>query len=117
MDKASVLGIISGLSLIIISILLGGDLITFFNLPGLMIVVGGTLAAVMINFRFEDVKAAFKSAVFVFSSQNLDPNEMIATMVELCTLSRRHCRNLGKVVNLYLPIYTNNFKIKGINIG
>ena len=89
MDKASVLGIISGLSLIIISILLGGDLITFFNLPGLMIVVGGTLAAVMINFRFEDVKAAFKSAVFVFSSQNLDPNEMIATMVELCTLSRR----------------------------
>ena len=89
MDKASLTGIIAGLALIAISILLGGDLMSFFNAPGLMIVIGGTLAAILINFQFNDVKAAFKAAVFVFKSQKLDPNDMVATMIELCTISRK----------------------------
>ena len=89
MDNASLLGMITGLSLIVISILLGGDLGAFVNGPGMMIVIGGTMAAIFVNFRFEDVKAGFKAAAFVFTSQKLDPNEMVATMVELCTLSRR----------------------------
>ena len=89
MDNASLAGMITGLSLIVISILLGGDLGAFVNGPGMMIVIGGTMAAIFVNFRFEDVKAGFKAAAFVFTSQKLDPNEMVATMVELCTLSRR----------------------------
>ena len=89
MDKASLTGIIAGLSLIAVSILLGGDLMSFFNAPGLMIVIGGTLAAILINFQFDDVKSAFKAAVFVFKSQKLDPNDMVATMIELCTISRK----------------------------
>jgi chemotaxis protein MotA len=89
LDKASLTGIVCGLSLIVISILIGGDLSSFVNLPGLMIVVGGTLAAILINFQFDEVKAAFKASVFVFSSQKLDANEMVATMVDICTVSRR----------------------------
>ena len=89
MDKASFTGIVAGITLIAVSILLGGDLMSFFNFPGLMIVVGGTLAAILINFQLADVKAAFKAAALVFKTQKLDPNELIATMVELCTVSRR----------------------------
>lgn len=89
MDIASLTGIISGLILIITAILIGGDIQTFFNVPGMMIVVGGSLAATLITFQFDDVKSAFKAAIFVFSSSKDDSNDMVSTMVELCTLSRR----------------------------
>ncbi|MBT3184191.1 MAG: motility protein A [Nitrospina sp.] len=89
MDKASLTGIICGLTLIIVSILIGGDLQSFVNLPGLMIVIGGTLAAILITFQFDDVKSACKAAIFVFSSRKLDANEVVATMVELCKVSRK----------------------------
>ena len=89
MDKASLTGIICGLTLIVVSILLGGDLQSFVNLPGLMIVIGGTLAAILITFQFDDVKSACKAAIFVFSSRKLDANEVVATMVELCKVSRK----------------------------
>tara|TARA_B110000438_G_scaffold115188_1_gene112826 strand:+ start:276 stop:1049 length:774 start_codon:yes stop_codon:yes gene_type:complete len=89
LDKASLTGIICGLTLIIVSILIGGDLQSFVNLPGLMIVIGGTLAAILITFQFDDVKSACKAAIFVFTSKNVDSNEMVSTMVELCTVSRK----------------------------
>ena len=89
MDIASLTGIISGLILIITAILIGGDVQTFFNVPGMMIVIGGSLAATLITFQFDDVKSAFKAAIFVFSSSKDDSNDMVSTMVELCTLSRR----------------------------
>ncbi len=62
MDLASFIGIISGLSLIISAIFMGGDHHNFINTPGLMIVFGGTLATTLITFQFRDVIAAFKAA-------------------------------------------------------
>ena len=89
MDIASLAGIISGLVLIVSAIFIGGDIQTFLNIPGLMIVIGGTLAASLITFQLDDVKSAFKAAIFVFTSSKEDSNDMVSTMVELCTLSRR----------------------------
>lgn len=89
MDAASLIGIISGLSLIIGAIFLGGDFQNFINVQGMMIVLGGTLAATLITFQFKDVIAAVVAAFFVFSEKKLDPNDMVETMIELCTISRR----------------------------
>jgi len=88
-DAASLIGIISGLSLIIGAIFLGGDFQNFINVRGMMIVLGGTLAATLITFQFKDVIAAVVAAFFVFSEKKLDPNDMVETMIELCTISRR----------------------------
>ena len=89
MDNASLGGIVVGVGLIIGSILIGSPLMLFFNAPGLLIVIGGTLAATCITFQIKDVQAAVKAAAIVFSSDKHDWNEMVATMVELCTISRR----------------------------
>lgn len=89
MDAASLIGIISGLSLIIGAIFLGGDFQNFVNVQGMMIVLGGTLAATLITFQFKDVIAAVMAAFFVFSEKKSDPNDMVETMIELCTISRR----------------------------
>jgi chemotaxis protein MotA len=89
MDIASFIGIVSGFSLILSAIFLGGDLHNFINLQGLMIVFGGTIATTLITFQFRDVVAAFKAAYFVFSKDKEDPNEAVATMIKLSYMSRQ----------------------------
>ena len=89
MDLASIIGVISGLALITSSIMIGGSLTTFINIPGLMIVVGGTTATILLTFPFRDVVAAFRAAYNVFSTPKLDPNIVVSNMVDLSNLSRR----------------------------
>ena len=89
MDFASFIGVISGISLIVTAIYIGSGFEIFVNGPGIMIVLGGTVAATLITFQMKDVFSAFKAALFVFSEKNQDPNDMVSTMVDLCSLTRR----------------------------
>lgn len=89
MDIASLIGIVSGLTLIATAIFTGGDLHNFINIPGLMIVIGGTIATTLLTFQFKDVVAAFNAAYFVFSKKKEDPNDAVATMIKLSQISRR----------------------------
>ena len=89
MDLASLVGTVLGISLIVGAIFMNGHLENFFNVPGFMIVFGGTIAATLITFQLKDVVTAFKAAFFVFTVKKLDPNDMVETMIELCTISRR----------------------------
>lgn len=89
MDPASFIGIISGIALIVSAILISGDIHNFINIPGLMIVIGGTVAATLLTFQLKEVMSAFRAAIFVFSEKKQDPNDMVSTMIELCSISRR----------------------------
>jgi chemotaxis protein MotA len=89
MDFASLVGIISGFSLILSAILLGGDIKTFINIPGMMIVFGGTLAATLLTFPLRDILTAFRSAFIVFGTDKQRPEQLIQTMLQLTQLSRR----------------------------
>ena len=62
MDLASFIGILSGTSLIAIAILFDGSIRNFVNVPGLMIVMGGTMAATLLTFPLKEVLAAFRAA-------------------------------------------------------
>jgi chemotaxis protein MotA len=92
MDFASLIGIISGLSLIFTAIFIGGDLENFINVPGLMIVLGGTIAATLLTFPIRDVMSSFRAAAFIFFGKKQDPNDMVATMVDLCQVAKRQGR-------------------------
>ena len=111
MDFASIAGILSGLSLIVAAIFLRGDLTNFFNIPGIMIVLGGTLASTLFTFPLKDVIKAFQAAFFVLYEPNTDPNDMVKTIIKLSNISRRQgIFTLGK-------IKTNNLILKkGCNL-
>ena len=55
MDLATVGGIAMGTVLILISILMGGSIGAFINIPSLMIVGGGTVAAALIKYPMKSV--------------------------------------------------------------
>ncbi|MCW8884743.1 MAG: MotA/TolQ/ExbB proton channel family protein [Motiliproteus sp.] len=90
MDFASLIGFLSGLALIIAAIFLGGSADVFVNIPGMMIVVGGTIAATLLTVRFRDVTAAFSAAWIVFTHDNTNPQKMIDNMLELSKISHRN---------------------------
>ena len=90
MDFASILGILSGLFLIIAAIFMKGDLTNFYNVAGLMIVLGGTVASTLLTFPLRDVLKAFKAAFFVLFESKIDSNNMVKTMIELSKISRKH---------------------------
>jgi chemotaxis protein MotA len=89
MDIATVIGLVSGTVLILVSILLGGDIGTFVNVPSLMVVVGGTIAVTLIRFKIADVIGSISVALkaFLFKMQN--PEDIIEEMVEYTRIAKK----------------------------
>ncbi|NMA91954.1 MAG: motility protein A [Firmicutes bacterium] len=59
-DSMTWMGIVIGLGLVLIGIKMEGNLNAFWNLSGLLITVGGSFGALMVNFRKEEIKAVFQ---------------------------------------------------------
>lgn len=101
MDLGTIVGIVVGIVLIAGAMILGGDLSIFVNIPGFMIVGGGTIAATLITFNIADVLSAFKAAWQVFRQPTRDPNDVIKTMLRLTNLSRQ--QGLLALANIKTP--------------
>ena len=89
MDLSTILGLVSGVSMIIVAIVTsGGGIDIFTSVSSYLIVVGGTLAATFVNFPFKAVITSFKSAKNVFSNQNLEEMNIIDIIVNLGKIKR-----------------------------
>ena len=60
MDLGTVIGIVLAWALVIISMIMGGSLMMFVNVPSVMIVIGGTLATVMMSQPLKRLLGSFK---------------------------------------------------------
>ncbi len=89
MDLATIIGLVSGTILILFSILIGGSLMLFFNVPGLLIVVGGTLAATFIKFTMADVIGSISVAMKAFLVKMEAPENIITEMVEFTRIAKK----------------------------
>lgn len=89
MDIATVIGLISGTVLILGSIIMGGNLGTFVNIPSLLVVIGGTIAVTFIRFKMADVIGSISVALkaFLFKLQN--PENIISEMVEYTRIAKK----------------------------
>ncbi len=89
MDIASVIGVVSGMGFVLGTILLGGSLMMFVNIPSILIVVGGTVAAVLIGYPMADVLGMFKAGMKVFMFKIEKPEDIIANLVEISNKARK----------------------------
>ena len=89
MDIATVVGMAVAFGLIVWSILLGGSLSGFIDMPSVAVVVGGTIGALLINFplpKFLSMVNLFKKT-FLFSLE--EPDNVISKMVGYAERARR----------------------------
>ena len=89
MDIATFLGVVSGFSLVIMAIKMGGGLIWFVNYPSLMIVMGGTAAITLINSPLSDVLSVMKVLKNAFLYKLPQLQAMVPGIVALAKVARR----------------------------
>ncbi len=90
MDITTIAGIVAGLVVIVISILLDGELGSFINIPGLMIVFGGTLSATLVKFPMKEMMASLKVGIKVaMQNSKNDPQYIYDKALEMAGLVRK----------------------------
>jgi chemotaxis protein MotA len=90
MDLGTLIGLLAGLGIIVMSIMQsGGKLIWFLNFNSLLIVVGGTLAATMVNLPITAMKNIFNIIKNVFKGEDYDYVGIINEIVEKAEKARK----------------------------
>lgn len=89
MDLATLLGILVATGLVVSSILVGGSGTWFISYPSLMIVLGGTMGATLINYPLSDVVSVFKVTKNAFRQKSHQPITLIPKLVEFAKKARR----------------------------
>jgi chemotaxis protein MotA len=90
MDKSSFAGILIALGGIIVGLMLeGGRIAQIVQPTAALIVFGGTLGAVMLQFPLRVVVAAFRRLVTVFFDHSKDPQVLIAEIVGYAHKARK----------------------------
>ena len=90
MDFGTLIGLIAGIGIIIFGIIgSGGQLLWFANGISILIVVGGTFAATMVNLPLRAVVNVFKILKNVFTREDFDYEDIINEIVEKAEKARR----------------------------
>jgi len=89
MDISTIIGILAGIGSVLFSIFLGGKLGDFINPPGIMVVLGGTVAATLITFPLPDVLKVMSVLMKAFfTPKGNNSEQLVATLVELANKAR-----------------------------
>ena len=91
MDIATIIGLTAGFGLIFASIAMGGGsgLSAFIDVPSLMITVGGSFAALLINFPLKVCLSSLSVIKKCFLSKIPEPAEVIEKFKELAVIVRK----------------------------
>ena len=89
MDIATILGFGAGIALVCITIFLSGPVSLYFDVPAMILVFGGTLAATLVNFPLGDVLRTFNTVRHAFLQRSATPEQLIRQLVEYAIIARR----------------------------
>jgi chemotaxis protein MotA len=107
MDLATILGILAGFGVIVAAMLFGGSISQFIDVPSVLIVIGGGLAATLIRFPLSGVlKALVTGGKTAFTHKKVDPRAMIEKVCELADMVRKNG-----------PLGLENAEVDDVNLG
>lgn len=89
MDIATIIGLILGFGLVVGSIAIGGAMGAFLDIPSVMITVGGSISALLINFPLSKVLGVFSVVRKAFTDTLPSTSEVIEQFKEYATTARR----------------------------
>jgi len=88
MDIATIIGLFGGTLLVILAIVTGGNVLVFINIPGLLIVVGGTIATCFIKFSMADIINSVRVAMKAFMVKISPPDEIMDKMILIAKVAK-----------------------------
>ena len=114
MDLLTIIGLVTGISAILIGQHLeGGHLSTLINGPAMVIVMGGTIGAVMVQTPLQTFLRALRMLGWVFISPRIHIEEMIETILDWSRIARKD----GLLGLEHIEVSdTDEFAYKGIQL-
>jgi len=88
-DLATLIGLIIAWVLVIGTIAMGSGALVFINIPSLVIVLGGTIAVVMMRFTVAQAIGSIKMAMKAFLYKAETAEVLIGSVVELAGIARK----------------------------
>ena len=89
MDLATLIGVLIAWALILGTIAMGSGALVFVNIPSLVIVLGGTMAVVMMRYSLSQFIGSIKVAMKAFLHKAESAEELIVSVVELAGIARK----------------------------
>ena len=91
MDIATIIGLILGIGLVLASIMMGGSggIVPFINIPSMMITIGGSCAALLINFPLGACLGVANVVKKCFTQKLPSPTEVMEQFKEFSAISRK----------------------------
>ena len=111
MDLATLVGLLGTLALIVVSMLMSGELGMFVNGPSIVIVIGGSIFAVMAKYGLGQFLGAMKVAGKSFKTSLPDPVALIEEIVALADEARK-----GGLLSLEGKEVSSDFLQRGIQL-
>jgi len=101
MDLATLIGIVGAFGIVVTAIFLGGSFGQFIDVPSMLIVIGGGLAATLIRFQVSDIGSAFGIGFKVaIGGAGSKPRDLIEEIT-----------NLGEIVRKSGPLGLENVDV------
>ncbi len=88
MDTKKAIGVLSCVFLIVVGFILQGHIGLYFNLAGLLVVIGGTFAATLISFRTKQLAILLQVLKGLYRSRLKEPDEIVRILIDLSVKSR-----------------------------
>lgn len=114
MDIATIVGIVCAFALVFSAITLGGDIVLFFDVPSLMIVLGGTFGATLINYPLPEVLRVLRVVKNAFFHRAYTVHGLITSFVSLAGVARRE--GILALEN-NIPEMRDDFMKKGLQLS
>ncbi|PID72367.1 MAG: flagellar motor protein MotA [Desulfobulbus propionicus] len=88
MRRKNLIGFILCVVIFVTGFLLKGNLSLYFNVAGLLIVVGGSLAASLLSFQFSRLKIVFMVVRASYTQRNISEEDIVNILINLSIKSR-----------------------------
>jgi len=112
-DLATVIGMLAGFGLVTVAIVSGGGAEMFFNVPSMLIVVGGMISATLIHFSMGKVLRIFSVVKQALFDQLQPEQQVVQQLVDYAAISRR---DGALALEQQLAQTTDPFLIKGLQM-
>lgn len=113
-NASTIIGIVAGLFLLVGSLLVSPDQMTaYLNLPGLFIVLTGTVAATFISYPIAELQTARQAVSMVMKHEHNPVPDLVHDIVNVAKLSRQY--KLNKIED-HLDTVNNPFLRTGIQM-
>jgi len=107
MDLATLIGIVGAFGVVVTAVFLGGSFTQFVDIPSILIVIGGGLAATLIRFQLSDLITAFITGFKIaLAGKGISPRDLISEIT-----------NLGEIVRKSGPLGLENVDVSDPNLA